>query len=418
MLLNKFLNFLFAPVDTAIEAGGLTVHQIDDLLADDKPLEGEEELEKVEEQDDNKEDLLEKDDKKTSKKDEKEEELELEDEPEINEDELDDTQDVPRKEILAKYPDLFKQFPQLEKAYYREKAYSEILPTIQDAKSAVEKSENYDKFETTILSGNLDAVLESVKSADQNAFAKIVDNYMPNLLKADQAAYNHVLGDILQRTIVTMVQTANKESNEDLKAAAIIAHKFLFGTENFNPVGKFNKKAPEDNEEQTKLNNEKTEFFQQKFDGALEDVTTRSMNTVKSTISNHIDPKNVMTDYVKRVAIRDAMEEVEQIIGKDTRFKVIVDKLWEKAFNSNFSKSSMDDIKRALENRARTILPSVISKHRNSALRGLGKRVTENKEEPTKKGPVSQGRPATGNNSSNKDTVPKGMKTLDFLNSD
>ena len=34
---------------------------------------------------------------------------------------------VRRKEILAKYPKLFKDFPYLEKAYYREQQFTEVL---------------------------------------------------------------------------------------------------------------------------------------------------------------------------------------------------------------------------------------------------------------------------------------------------
>src|SRR6185436_17783046 len=53
---------------------------------------------------------------------------------------------VARREILKKYPTLFKDFPYLEKAYYREQQFTELLPTIDDAKQAVAKSETLDKF--------------------------------------------------------------------------------------------------------------------------------------------------------------------------------------------------------------------------------------------------------------------------------
>src|SRR6187399_1594582 len=54
---------------------------------------------------------------------------------------------VRRREILAKYPKLFKDFPYLEKAYYREQQFTEVYPTIQDARAAHEKSQILDRVE-------------------------------------------------------------------------------------------------------------------------------------------------------------------------------------------------------------------------------------------------------------------------------
>src|SRR5881396_2432670 len=87
--------------------------------------------------------------------DEKEEEDELkeleEELKEPDEEKLELVTPIPRREILAKYPQLFKDFPYLEKAYYREQQFTELLPTIEDAKIAVEKSSILDKFENDVM---------------------------------------------------------------------------------------------------------------------------------------------------------------------------------------------------------------------------------------------------------------------------
>ena len=62
---------------------------------------------------------------------------------------------VRRKEILAKYPQLFKDFPYLEKAYYRDQQFTEVFPTIQDAKIAVEKATILDRFEQQVVNGGI-----------------------------------------------------------------------------------------------------------------------------------------------------------------------------------------------------------------------------------------------------------------------
>jgi len=414
MLINKLFK-LFAPPDTTLETGGdLSINDMIDEMGK------EEEVPDPDNKDEKKEvDLLTNDEPPVDKKDdENEEKIELEDEedkePEV--DDLEPIENISRKEILKLYPDIFKKFPQLETAYYRERKYSELLPTIEDAKEAVTKSQEYDKISSEVLNGNIDTVLAGVKSSDPKAFNKLVDNYLPMLGKADQQAYFHVLGNVIKNTIVGMVTEANSSENEDLKAAAVILHQFMFGKSDFKKAEPFG--PHKESNEETELSKEKQQFAQQKFESALEGLAVTNTNIIKSTISHHMDPKGVMTDYVKKTAIKEALEEVESAMNQNTRFKATMDKLWEQVFKTNYSKAALDNVKRAHLNQAKTLLRPIILKHKNAALKGMGKRVTDEREEVTKKGPVSVGRNAPANNRGKETAVPKGMSTLDFLNSE
>jgi hypothetical protein len=101
-----------------------------------------------------------------------------------------------------------------------------------------------------------------------------------------------------------------------------------------------------------------------------------------------------------------------------------LDRLWEKAFEKNFDKESVDRIKSAYLSKAKTLLPSVIKKARNDALKGLGKRVKEEEEEtPTstdRKGPITAGRSTSQSSGKIKKAsdIPRGMSTLDVLMQD
>jgi hypothetical protein len=404
MLLNKFF---FAPPDTTLETGGadLSINDMIDEMAKEDP------------KDDKETDLLAKD----KEIPEKEEELELEKETPDDEeeepkeiDELESVEEFSRKNFLKEYPDAFKKFPQLEVAFYREKKYAEMFPTIDDAKEAHEKVQNYNRFESSLLSGDLDTVLSSVKSSDEKAYNKMVDNYLPALGKVDQGAYYHVINTVLKNTIVAMIREGDNIKNDDLKAAGVILNQFITGKSDFVAPTNF---GPHKTTEQP--DNEQTQYLTDRLESTIQDLTTRSQNIIKSTISKHIDPKGVMTDYVKRTAIKDAMEEVDTLIGKDTRFTAIKDRLWQTAIKNKFGKEHLSNIEKAYLNKAKTLLQQVIQKHRNEALRGLGKRVNDEKEEPTKKGLISVGRNAGGRETSNKEeVVPKGMRTLDFLMKD
>lgn len=382
-----------------------------DLLGEGTPEKG-----KVSEEDKTKD----KEDEQEGKGDE-EEETPPEEDLELTAEDL--ITPVRRKEILAKYPDLFKTFPYLEKAMYREQQYTEILPSLEDAKLAVEKSNRLDVFEDSVLKGSTATVLKSVKESDPKAFGKIVDSYLDDLRNVDQAAYAHVITSTMKQLITGMVGEARKINSEELGKAAVIVNQFLFGRSEFTPPEKFTKEEPV-NEEAEQLKTERMQFVQERLDATINDLGSRTDNAIKSTININIDPKNLMTPYVKKNAINDAFQEVDRIIRSDTRFQAMKNKLWERAMQSNFSKVATDQIKNAYLSYAKTVLPAAIKKARIEALKGMGKRVddTPENESRNRKGPVPAGRSSSPSSDrgkgSEKPSIPRGMTTLDFLNSD
>lgn len=354
---------------------------------------------------------------------------EIEDElEEPTEEQLELVTPVRRREILKKYPQLFKDFPYLEKAYYREQQFTELLPTIEDAKQAVEAKSILDNFEKDLMAGNSETVLKAVKAENPAAFNKMVDGYMLTLRGVDENAYFHVLGNITKHTIAAMVQEARSSNNEKLQEAALLLNQFVFGTSTYSPPQNLAKPEQEgDKDKENKISEREQTFIRQQFESTRGDLNTRVNNTLRNTIQAHIDPKESMSPYVRRNAERDALEKLETLISKDSRFRTLVDRLWDKAYKEGFTTESKERIKSAYLSRAKTLLPSVIKTARNEALRGIGKRVKEEDndsevvEKDNKKGPIPAGRPrspiATGKIKDAKD-IPKGMKTIDFLNAD
>jgi len=421
-LLNKgkfyAVDDLAPPVKGELTRDGI----LDDLNLEDEPEVKEEE--DKEEEPEKKEEEEEIDELK-----ELEEELE-----EPDPDKLELTVPVKRSTILKEYPDLFKKFPYLERAYYREQQYTELLPTIDDAKQAVEKSSILDHFEHELLSGKTEGVLKTIKDSDSGAFNKVIDDYLPALQRVDPQAWQHVVGNLIKQTIIQMSQEANTQGLEEngrgqpLQAAATILHQFVFGSSQWQPPKQlFTEKK--DNTEETRLNNERREFTKQRFETARDGLANKVNNSIRSSIDQHLDPKGSMTAYVKKTAARDAEETLQTLIDRDGRFRTILDKLWENAFKNNFNQDSQDRIRSAYLSKAKTLLPSVIKKARNEALKGSGGRVSNNEPDveddedstnkvPKKKvqssGPINRGR----TDKDKAQQIPKGMTTLEFLNKD
>jgi len=371
-----------------------------------------------------KEKSLDDDDESTPDDDEEDDELkEIEEElAGPKEEDLELTTPVRRKEILAKYPKLFKDFPYLEKAYYREQQFTEINPTIEDARVASEKAKIMDIVEREIMSGDITSVLAAAKDENQEAFYKVVDNYLPTLRRVDQQAYYHVLGNVIKDTIISMVKEGRNlgDQGAPLQAAANVLNQYIFGSQNFTPPQRLAQTSPQVDHQQQQFQEQQRQQVYAKFEDTRETLQSKADNVLKSTIDQNIDPNQSMTDYVRKNAVKDAHETLETLISKDTRFRGLLDRLWEKAFQSGFDKDSTDRIKSAYLSKAKTLLPSVIKKARNEALRGHSQARSSDTGNTARKAPITPGRsasPSSGKIKVAKD-IPKGMSTLDVLMSD
>jgi hypothetical protein len=352
----------------------------DDEDASDKENKGDKDRKEDDQEDD------EEDEDKKDKDDEDDNLNELEDElEEPDEEKLELVTPVRRGEILKKYPNLFKDFPYLEKAYFREQQYTELLPTIDDAKEAIDKSQTLDKLEKDLLDGNISGLLRASKDHAPKSFNKLVDGYLDTLHEVDPNAHLHVIGNVIKNTIVAMANEARtNENNKSLLAAAQLLNQFVFGSSEFVPPKKLSgteKVDDKNTEREEELNKRERQFSKQRFDTAKGELDERVGKSLRNTVDIHIDPKKNLSDYVKKVAVKEVLDTVEKALNSDTRLKAIENKLWKRAAENNYSKDWLDKIRSARLQRAKTLLPSAIQKARNEALKGMGKRTRGNKED-------------------------------------
>jgi len=173
---------------------------------------------------------------------------------------------------------------------------------------------------------------------------KIVDNFLPELSKVDPTAAYHVMGKVLKDTIFAMAKTSQRDNNEALREAALELNKFIFNSTEFVPAQPYSRPDAKPDPEREKLENEKRQYFDSRLTESVNNIETRVENTIRGAIEKHIDPRNVMSEYIKKVAVGDAFKAVQNDIAKDTSFRKTLDRLWERAAQTNFSKDSLEKI--------------------------------------------------------------------------
>lgn len=379
---------------------------LEDKSDDDEPKD-KDDKDDAEDEDDGKDE----DDDKDKDDDEGEEELEIEDEEEEpSEEEEVFAAPVRKRDILKKYPKLFKEFPYLEVAFYRDQRFAEIFPTVQDAKDAAESVEYLEDFENELLEGKTENLLRTIREEDENAFRNIVDNYVEVLGDIDRDAQVHVISGVAKNIIISLARDGKAGKNKELLETAQRLNAYLFGDGEFKPHQKIGKEIESDDSQ-----DEHDEWLEERFNATREDLTTRIENSLRATIDSNIDPKESMTDYVRQQAARDVLQQMQRAIGDDRRFMQIYDELWRKSADDNFSAESQRKIRGAYLSKAKTVLPGVLRKVRQAALKGLGKRSAEGKKSNNK----DRGRTTSSNKSGKKKSEDgRGMSTYDFLMQD
>lgn len=339
---------------------------------------------------------------------------------EPDEEKLELTTPARRRDILKKYPEIFKDFPYLEKAYYREQQFTEIHGTIEEAKEAAESHQVLQRYtEDMVGKGNVHNVLKMIKDTNPDTYANVVDNYLGYLEKVDPAAHLHVQSNLVKQVIIGMVNEAKASQDDDLRVAALLLNKWAFGSSKFTYPTKMGKGQTADTSREDSIAQREEEFNKRQIDSAVNDVNTRVNNAIKSAIDQHIDPGKSMTDYIKKSATQDALDKISNLIDKDIRFQKVIERLWEKARDSNYDRASQDEIRRAFLSKAKSLLAPVLKSARNEAFKGMGNKVKDDvaeKEQPQRLKMGKEHSLSSGNTQKAKLDSLKGKSSYEALN--
>lgn len=359
------------------------------------------------EEDDKVKEDKEDDEQEEDKDEESDDEEEKLEEPEEEEDKKEEENNVvlqgKRQDVLKAYPDIFKKFPWVEHAIYRNNQYSEVFPTLEEAKDARQKAEALDIYEEQLQEGNIGEILKVLKDDNKDAFNRVVDDYLTTLGKVDREAYHHVASNLIRNTVALMVQEARKSDDKALESAAALLNKFIFNTTEYTAPTKLAK------EKDDSVDDEKKQFYEERYKEVSAELYESATNQIKSIIDVNIDRNGKMSGYTKRAAIRDVLETVESQIKNDTTFRNSINSLWKNAFKNKFSVDSRKAIKSAYLNKAKSLLPDAIKKARKDALKGDG----GERAQKDRKGPIPKGGPSSTHKK--EDGLKKGESVQDFF---
>lgn len=325
-------------------------------------------------------------------------------------------------DLRKKYPNITKDFPQIRNLIYTQAEYTRLLPTIQDARIAVENNEAFTSMRDSIFEGDGKQFVEALK--DAKALPKFSQGFLSNLQETDQNTHWQVIAPLFQDLFRSAYSTGARAGNKNLQNAASWIADYLFGNggvaQQVDPQvldildGKKSViKVPEKTENKED-NKELNELKLQRINEFKGDVNSKVEGDLNSKIVNGLS-KYKLSNLERKTLVKDIIEEVSKNIVADDEHMANIRKMWLNVGKNGFKSSDKASIIDATLARASELIPSILRKQVAKALKDSPEENRKSREKleetSSRREPGSQGK-ASNNRISN--VVPRDPRKINW----
>lgn len=280
-------------------------------------VEGEEEHETDDDQDEGEEQPDGKKDETEDETDDDDEDEEDEDAEITDEDDEDDvlTEDEAIKAATTKYPNIFKEFPDLRKFVYLGKQLAAVFPTPEAAEEASEKAELMDGIGYGLAEGRVSVLINALSASDKDGatLELFADRVLPALHKKDPKLFSRATMPVLANAarLLHKVGTDQKDKNK-IAAAKIFAQSF-FPDGNL-PTGVSAEEG--ESAEAKSLKQQLAARDQRDHQNFNAGVRERSLTTARTELLNSLKDKK-LNDTQKEMLVDKIIERVERRLAQN-----------------------------------------------------------------------------------------------------
>ena len=322
---------------------------------------------------DSKDDESEQDESNESEQSEDEQEDEEEafgkefEEKNENQDETEEIENEFTVRALKKeFPKIFQKFPEVKDAIFREREFTKIYGSIEDAQEAAEKAQYLDEISQELFEGKPENLIKSLKKNNEESLKIFAHTFLPELYKVDKQLYTDISDRIINTTLRIAAANAAKNGNKNLGYAVKYLSNFIFGDFDL-PELKDNIKPKEKSEAERKLEEREQNIERERYQEFEQSVHSRARARLEQIVVEGLDPDDSMSKFTKEAISDKIIEKVGLIIAKDQIFQSQLASLWKKAQQGRYNQEAKSRIISAYLARARKIVPSVRNQVRKDA---------------------------------------------------
>lgn len=273
-------------------------------------------------------------------------------------------------QLKAAYPDIFKKFPGMQDMYFREKEYTKLFATIDEAKEASENNIAFVNIQEDIMKGTGEQFFSALKEADTKSLERFSGTLMSTLAKVDLNSFYKAANPLIEDVVRRAYDKGTKEKNENLQNSALFIAEFFFGDESF-ATGKKTSVAPV-TEGKSEVETDREKFNNERYTVALSSAQTNCKSSLVKLIDNDkFDPQGALSPFIKKTIINSIIDEIGTQLTADKAHMRYMDTLWANAKRGDYR--DLSRIESAYLARAKDLVSSLRVKYISDA---MGKRMT------------------------------------------
>lgn len=280
-------------------------------------------------------------------------------------------------DLKKAYPDIFKKFPDVKAALYRDQEYSDRFASPKDADTIIAKSKILDIIENDLLvEGNPTELLNTVKKNNPESFKKVAFSILPYLAEADKETYLELAAVPIKQLIRSMCAKFGKDTNEH--KAALYVHRYFFdNTDVAAKVKAEEKNVTTKSERELEYDKKIQAIDQREHDNFFNATNASYVARLTKEFRAGLESDDRLSDWLKGTLVEKGLADIKTQLNSDPRFKRQMESLWAQAKTSSYSNDLKSRIVTAALARAKSLVPKVRAKLIADA---LGKKVKDKKD--------------------------------------
>lgn len=303
---------------------------------------------------------------------------------------------VEYSEVKEKYPALFKDFPQLKEAFFREQNFTELFPSIEDAQRALEAETAYNEITEAVVSGDAKTFITQLEQESKEGLEKFSTNFLETLRETNKELYFDVVGPTLKTFIKNVYDYGRGRTDEKertaLMNAAKVVRQALFGGKYEDIESDTDTTSMRDrSKKDDSVDKDKEAYYAGKYQELYKDVTNVCYSKLDEEINKGLDDLSKTKPGLKKILAKTVRDSVLQEMNKDENYIRRMNGLWSREKRNGFSGTLKNSFVTTFLGKAKTLVPKLRSEARREA---LGKEDSNNNNrEPTR---LTGGREARG----------------------
>lgn len=276
---------------------------------------------------------------------------------------------VTAKAIQVKYPNFFKEFPDVRGAIFRDRQFREFIPTPEDARELVERNQDFTDYERTVQAGDPTLLFKSLADSPE-MLGKFSMNILPTIEKFSPELRGKMIYPYVRRIFANALNDAQQSGNKNLVNSVGHMAKYLWNS-NTIPADESPHETKE-NPEVTQLREENEALQARQSEAFASRIVDTGVANLRRSVEFSFKDDKRFSPIEKKALINDIVTQTRATLDRNPQHVRAMKSLWIKARSNGLPEQLIPRLVSTFLGGAKSALPAVRARIVASALKEKG----------------------------------------------